>query len=130
MPAKKRKKNPKHPVLRHKPKPVSMISPAQPPPSTQPPSSRWTWLRIKRTDFLGLVFLAVGLGILIGHWLYHHSFDHFPTIIGTIIAFFGALLLAPAAVADALKVLGKTVIGWLPWAKKNGTAETKAKGGD
>lgn len=79
-------------------------------------------LFITRSDFLGFLFLALGVGIFVGHWVSEHTLnlDHVMSGIGFASMLIGAALLSPDTVTKTLQSLVETIKDILPWGKKNG----------
>lgn len=73
---------------------------------------------MRKSTFIGILFLVLGVGILGGHWFYHREW-HTPSFIGSmVLMLLGALLLDPAAVKDAMGTLGGAAKDLLPFTRK------------
>jgi drug/metabolite transporter (DMT)-like permease len=74
---------------------------------------------MRKSTFIGVLFLVLGVGILGGHWFYHREW-HTPSFIGSmVLMLLGALLLDPTAVKDAMGTLGGAAKDLLPFTKKS-----------
>jgi hypothetical protein len=95
-------------------------APTPPAPVLTPPQ-RKLWTVFRKSTAIGVLFLTLGVGVLVGHWFYHREW-HTPSFIGsTTLMLLGALLLDPTAVKDALMTLGNVAKDLLPFAgKRNG----------
>jgi hypothetical protein len=102
---------------RKKPCPEAPAAPPPPAPVLTAPQKR-AWHVIRKSTFIGVLFLVLGVGILGGHWFYHREW-HTPSFIGSMtLMLLGALLLDPTAVKDALSTLGTALKDLSPFAKK------------
>jgi hypothetical protein len=109
-PAKKRK-----PAAPKKPCPPA--APAPPPVLTK--QQRKIFSVIQTRHGIGLLFLTAGVGVLGGHWFYHREW-HTPSFVGSMLTMlFGALLLDPTSVKDALATLGGSAKDLLPFVRKS-----------
>jgi hypothetical protein len=101
-----------------KPCPQTAVPAPPPPPAMTAPQRRF-WHVIRKSTFIGLLFLVLGVGVLGGHWFYHREW-HTPSFVGAgIMMLLGALLLDPVAVKDALGTLAGTAKDLLPFARKS-----------
>jgi hypothetical protein len=110
-PAKKRKT-----AVPKKPCPPA---PVAPPPPVLTKQQRKIFSVIQTRHGIGLLFLTAGVGVLGGHWFYHREW-HTPSFVGSMLAMlFGALLLDPTSVKDALATLGGSAKDLLPFVRKS-----------
>lgn len=112
-PAKKKKA-----ARKKKPPCPPAAAPPPPPPALTAPQRRF-WHVMRKSTFIGVLFLVLGVGILGGHWFYHREW-HTPSFVGSmVLMLLGALLLDPTAVKDALATLGGAAKDLLPFTKKS-----------
>lgn len=75
---------------------------------------------MRTSTSLGLLCVAVGLGVLGLHFYFHHDFHVFPTSVGVGAFLLGLLLIAPADVSGALRTVMEQLRGLLPWKRDGG----------
>jgi hypothetical protein len=115
-PAKKRKTV--APRRKKPPCPEPPPAPPPPPPVLTPPQRR-VFSVMRKSTFIGVLFLVLGVGILGGHWFYHREW-HTPSFIGSmVLMLLGALLLDPTAVKDAMGTLGGAAKDLLPFRNRS-----------
>lgn len=101
--------------------------PSSPTPVLTAPQKR-TWTVFRKSTAIGALFIALGVGILGGHWFYHREW-HTPSFVGaSVLLLLGALLVEPAAVKDALLTLGGVAKDLLPFTRRGDPPP--AKGGE